>query len=701
MKRNIKFIASIVLCMALLFTSMASFAVSAADEPVPSVISVQKIEGISDDFMNGVDISSVLSLEESGVKFYNKQGKEDDLLRILAAAGINYVRIRIWNDPWDAQGRGYGGGNCDTARAAIISKRAAAAGIKVLLNYHYSDFWADPGKQMVPKAWTGFTVAQKADAIYAFTKQSVQYIIDQGGDVGMVQIGNETNGSICGVSSSGTGGAANYTSLIKAGSRAVREIDPNIIVAVHISDPQRSGAYAAFTKMLFDNGVDYDLFGSSYYPFWHGTIANLVTQLKHIADTYDKKVAVFETSYMWTTNNGDGWSNTGSATAPYTPASVQTQATFMKDIIQGVVDVGEKGVGVFVWEPAWIPVGTNTAANRLLWEAHGSGWAASYATEYDPSDAGRWFGGCDCEHRAFFDYSGRPLPTLDIFNLVKTGTTKVQAQATTISATATEGNVTIPATVDVTCSDGGTIPMIVDWTQANVNAALAGGLGTYTINGFAGRATGRIASGTNTDAIAAGVAVTLTLTVEAGEKISVQSGESVSVPILLKNCQDVAGIQGSIQFDEDVFTLESILGKDGFAFYSTGKSFAAVTQSGAGVNGDTILGYAILKAKAGLADDITSVVSFPKATAKIVNSDGVTLDQLISSVSVTVLGEPPLIGDVTLDGVVDLADAITLMQYLSGNINLSAKQLKAAEVSKDGIVNVGDVIIIMQLCLDA
>lgn len=508
---------SLVLCAAML-VSMAILGhtgAAAAAPPVPSLLNVQKVENLPDDFMNGVDISSVLSLEESGVKFYDKMGQESDLFKILADSGVNYVRIRIWNDPWDAQGRGYGGGNCDVPRAAIMAKRATDAGMKVLLNFHYSDFWADPKKQMVPKAWTGYTVEQKAEAIYTFTKQSVQYIIDQGSNVGMVQIGNETNGSICGVSTSGAGGQANFCTLIKAGAKAVREIDPNILVAVHISDPQRAGAYADFSKMLYDNNVDYDVFGSSYYPFWHSTIANLTTLLKQIADTYGKKVAVFETSYMYTSNNGDGWNNTASAVAPYTPASLQTQAKVIRDVIQGVVDVGPKGVGVFVWEPAWIPVGPNNRTlNAPIWEKYGSGWAASYAAEYDPVDAGQWYGGCDCEHRAFFDFSGKPLPTMDIFNLVRTGTTAYTVSSVpAASATVVAGKVKLPATVNVVCSDGVTRPFLATWTQSQVNAAIAAGPGTYTISGYAGRYNGAIVTGANTDRIGAGTAATLNLTI--------------------------------------------------------------------------------------------------------------------------------------------------------------------------------------------
>ena len=121
-------------------------------------IFVTPVEGITDDFIKGMDISSVLVQEASGVKYYDEAGKETDLFKVLADAGINYIRVRVWNDPYDADGNGYGGGNCDVNTAAEIGKRAAKYGMKLLVDFHYSDFWADPNKQMSPKAWEAMFV---------------------------------------------------------------------------------------------------------------------------------------------------------------------------------------------------------------------------------------------------------------------------------------------------------------------------------------------------------------------------------------------------------------------------------------------------------------------------------------------------------------------------------------------------------------
>ena len=127
---------------------------------------VRKIEDLPEDFIFGMDVSSVLSLENSGVRFYDYEGNEEDLFKILAESGITHIRVRVWNDPYDSKGNGYGGGNCDINTAAEIGKRAAKYGLKLIVDFHYSDFWADPAKQMAPKAWRDMDIDTKANALY-------------------------------------------------------------------------------------------------------------------------------------------------------------------------------------------------------------------------------------------------------------------------------------------------------------------------------------------------------------------------------------------------------------------------------------------------------------------------------------------------------------------------------------------------------
>ena len=249
---------------------------------------VQKVDGLSDDFMKGVDISSFLSEIESGVVFKDYDGNDLDsqgFFDLLADSGVNYVRIRVWNDPYDEDGNGYGGGNCDIDRAVTMGEYATNAGMKVYIDFHYSDFWADPNKQMSPKAWEDMSIDERETALYDYTVSSLEKLKDAGVDVGLVSVGNETDSGMAGVSSN-----SEKCRLYSAGSKAVREIMPEALIAVHYSNPQRD--YMEIAKMLEDAGVDYDVFATSYYPYWHGTLENLTQTMKEVADTYNKKVMV-------------------------------------------------------------------------------------------------------------------------------------------------------------------------------------------------------------------------------------------------------------------------------------------------------------------------------------------------------------------------------------------------------------------------
>ena len=396
--------------------------------PKPS-INIQKIDGLSEDFIRGVDISSVISLEQSGVKFYDVWGIRADVFKVLAQAGVSHVRIRVWNNPYDNDGNGYGGGNCDLEKAIEMGKRATRNGLKVLIDFHYSDFWADPAKQKAPKAWQNYSVARRVDAIYNFTKDSLTQLVNAGVNVDMVQVGNETGYGFCGCATWDMGDDytvvpfSSIAQLMNAGSRAIREIDKNILVVVHNTEP--NSGYQWISKDYHDNNVDYDVFASSYYPNIHGSIANLKSELKYIADTYDKKVMVAETQYPYTKDNGDDYTNALSekiGDMKY-PISVQGQAQHVRDVCQAVHEIGNKGIGVFYWECAWIPVGTVWSDNEPIWGQYGSGWASKYASEYDHEIVGDYNYGSAVDNQAFFDFNGRPMDSINIFKYIYTGAT--------------------------------------------------------------------------------------------------------------------------------------------------------------------------------------------------------------------------------------------------------------------------------------
>ena len=425
---------------------------------------VKKVENLPENFILGMDVSSVISLENSGVIYRDRTGAERDLFDLLADSGINYIRVRVWNDPRTADGRGYGGGNCDTETAAEIGRRAAEHGMKLLVDFHYSDFWADPSKQMEPKAWKGMSVEEKADALYAFTFQSLQTIRDRGADIGMVQIGNETNGRFCGEKI-----WMNIVwHLMAAGCRAVREFDPDIGIAIHFANPENTDAYLNWASKLAYYHLDYDIFATSYYPYWHGTLENLKDVLSRIAGTYGKKVLVAETSYAWTLEDTDFSGNTigegGSFDHPW-PFTVQGQANEVRDIAAALCEIG--GVGLFYWEGAWISVGgTSREENSVLWEQYGSGWASSAAGEYDPNDAGKYYGGSACDNQAFFGPDGKALESLEVFRLLREGQ-EIPLSADSVEDTGITVDIgkeiCLPETVSAVMNDGSRAQIPVTW----------------------------------------------------------------------------------------------------------------------------------------------------------------------------------------------------------------------------------------------
>jgi len=446
-------------------------------------IFVNPVEGISDDFIKGMDISSILSLEDSGVKFYNEAGEEQDIFKTLADAGINYIRVRVWNDPYDADGNGYGGGNCNAEVAAEIGKRAAKYGMKLLVDFHYSDFWADPAKQMAPKAWADMDFFGKQEAIVEYTKDSLKTIQDAGAEIGMVQIGNEINHGMAGIK--------NYDhvlALLKSAAEAVKSVSEDILVCVHYTEIDNPEDIMKKAANLEKAEVDYDVFGVSYYPYWHGTLENLTYVLKSVKETYGVDVCVVETSYAYTTEDGDCSGNTigeGDMLDQY-PASVQGQANFIRDVIAATVDGG--GIGVFYWEGAWIPVGNEYESNMELWTKYGSGWASKYASAYDPDDAGRYYGGSAVDNQAFFDFEGKPLASLNVWKYVNHGAKadKVEVMSV-ISPSLVVGinePLVMPETVEALYNDATiTDPAKVTWDATQVAAVDTNVAGKYMVTG--------------------------------------------------------------------------------------------------------------------------------------------------------------------------------------------------------------------------
>ncbi len=465
-------------------TTVTTF--SMPEAPEESTIYVEPVDGISDDFYRGMDASAVLALENSGVKYYNFDGEEQDVFMTLAQAGVNYIRLRVWNDPYDENGNGYGGGNNDVATAITLGQRATQYGMKVCIDFHYSDFWADPKKQFVPKAWEGMDIEEKSDALYNFTLDSLTQILDAGVDVGMVQVGNEINNGICGETD-----VANVRKLLASGSKAVREVAANsgkdILVAVHYTDIEDMKKLDTLLTGLQVKEIDYDIVGLSFYPYWHGTMEDLKNAIVHVRDTYGKKVYVAENAYCYTSEDGDGSANSVEGTddlAGGYSASVQGQANEVRDVCAAASEAGAEGV--FYWEGTWIPVGPADADNSAIWEKYGSGWASSYAADYDPKDAGQYYGGCSWDNQAMFDFTGHPLASLNVFKYLKYGATAPLA-VESIPEVAVSCNLgteaELPDTVSVIYNDRSEAQLPVTWNADDVAVIDTEIGGTFTVNG--------------------------------------------------------------------------------------------------------------------------------------------------------------------------------------------------------------------------
>ena len=455
---------------------------------------------LSSDFIMGMDISSMISELDSGVVYKDYEGNElktlDDICKFLADQGINHIRIRVWNNPYDTNGKGYGGGNNDVAKAKQFADACRNAGIKMLVDFHCSDLWTDPGKQQAPKAWKGYTVEQKAQALTEFITNSLNTIDSSKDVVDMVQVGNETTNGFIGETSQ-----TNMCTLFSAGAEGVKNYNENVKVVIHLTNPEK-GKMTTWAKILDDNSVNYDILATSYYPYWHGTLANLAKEFKTVKETYNKDVMVAETSYAYTLEDSDGHDNTvrvgnndtgNDTTEPFTE---QGQAAAIRNLINTVNNAG--GLGVYYWEPAWLTVGDTrgltgdaydkqVAANKVLWEENGSGWASSYAKEYDANDAGKWYGGSAVDNEAMFYPDGTASPSLHVWNYVKTGAVSnlvsVEKVGDNLSDTIIAGTTyTLPETLEITYSDKKENAQIT-WNEVDVQKTDTNTPGTYVING--------------------------------------------------------------------------------------------------------------------------------------------------------------------------------------------------------------------------
>ena len=416
-------------------------------------VTVKPIAGMTDDTIRGVDISSYIALQNAGVQFYDYNGKPADLVQVLHEAGVNYLRLRLWVDPLNAENQTYSGGASDEYNELQIAKEAAKYGMKVLLDFQYSDFWADPGKQVVPKAWEKENSAEIAESVYLYTRKTISDFKETGVEIGMVQIGNEITNGVLGIIASRDANesytniwndnqkAGIISSYLNAGSKAVRELAPKAKVVIQLETPNVQ-KYSTIMTALKNNNVDYDVLGSSYYPFWStndnngnglgkgaNTPNNLEAVEKMVRDNFGKEFVVLETGWTNSLQDADGTGNSiGSNQSSYAyENSPQGQVDELESMYQAIVN--QNGLGAFYWEPAWIPVKagwSNWSYNDEMSDLYGTGWASKYAVGYAPNNVMYYngkpaWGGTTWDNVSLFDDLGYPLQSLNVYKGMLSG----------------------------------------------------------------------------------------------------------------------------------------------------------------------------------------------------------------------------------------------------------------------------------------
>jgi arabinogalactan endo-1,4-beta-galactosidase len=339
----------------------------------------------------GHDLST-LQQEESVGNTFSDHGRVERAERIVARHGATYIRERLWvNPPMPFN---------DLPHVLEMAKRIKEAGLKLLLDFHYSDFWADPGKQYTPQAWQGQDLPTLANTVYDYTRDVIERLARQGTPVDLVQTGNEiTAGMLWPVGQLYVGSTqrwVEFTTLLKAAIAGARDgarrddDNHNLRVMVHIDRGGDNGGSRWFYDHILAQGVDFDVIGLSYYPFWHGPLSALQANLNDLAPRYNKDIVIVETAYPWTFADVDNDGNIITASTPLGtdyPATPAGQLGYMGQILSILSQVpNRRGRGVVYWESAWIP---------------GVGW--------EPGGNDGW------DNMTLFDSTGAALPSIKIY----------------------------------------------------------------------------------------------------------------------------------------------------------------------------------------------------------------------------------------------------------------------------------------------
>ena len=346
------------------------------------------------EFILGADVSSLLAMEDCGAKYYDFDGKENNALEILKAHGMNYMRLRIWNNPLTSFDRG---DYCNLENTIKIAKRIKKIGLKLLLDFHYCDTWADWKNQPIPRKWVGQNVQQLGESIYQYTKSVLETLYQENAYPDMVQIGNEIGHGLL-WDYGKLEQPQNIVRFLNRGIDAVKDADTGECraeIMLHTESGGNVESTEKFFQMLQEYGIKgYDVIGLSYYPYWAGDYQYLVNNMRNIKEKFGKDVIVVETAFPYTDDSNDEMSNvvTGELTVKEMGLlpSKENQKKVLEKVIQ-TVRHEENGYGVFYWEPVWYCL-------------KGVGVSKGLGNEW--------------ENQALFDYNGKVLEGLRAFEIL-------------------------------------------------------------------------------------------------------------------------------------------------------------------------------------------------------------------------------------------------------------------------------------------
>lgn len=306
------------------------------------------------EFKKGMDISFLPELEDKGMKIKDFNGNEIDGFNLVKKYGVNAIRLRLWNNPENVEeSKGY----CNLADTIAMAKRIKAHQMSFMLDFHYSDYWADPGKQTKPKAWEKLDFLELKEAVFTYTRDTLTTLKEEGVLPEIVQIGNEIRSGLL----FPEGELPDYTGMVELvnagiqGARAIADSD-TMKIMIHLD---QGGRYF-YIKEWFDKAIeagleDFDLMGLSYYPFWHGTFTDLKETLNKLVLDYQKPIMIVETAHAWrkSTNGFIDESQEKIAGVPATPEGQKKVLDLVMNITASLPN--QMGCGVYYWEPLCIP----------------------------------------------------------------------------------------------------------------------------------------------------------------------------------------------------------------------------------------------------------------------------------------------------------------------------------------------------------